>query len=57
MAGYNVNSFAYLDMPAFLCAELTEDGNVIAATAPESRACCCASGGSKAAPFSARVYV
>jgi alpha-L-rhamnosidase len=57
VAGYNVNSFAYLDMPAFLCAELTEDGSVIAATAPESRACCCASGGSKTAPFSARVYV
>ena len=34
VAGYNVNSFAYLDMPAFLCAELTEDGRVIGRTAP-----------------------
>ena len=32
VAGYNVNSFSYLDMPAFLCAELTEDGNVIGCT-------------------------
>lgn len=32
VAGYNVNSFAYLDMPAFLCAELLEDGTVIGRT-------------------------
>lgn len=31
-AGYNVNSFAYLDQPSFLCAELTQNGKLVAAT-------------------------
>lgn len=32
VAGYNVNSFSYLDVPAFLCAEIVSDGDVIAYT-------------------------
>ncbi len=31
-AGYNVNSFAYLDMPSFLCCEITAEDTVLAAT-------------------------
>ncbi|MBR7062315.1 MAG: hypothetical protein IKI42_04715 [Clostridia bacterium] len=38
VAGYNVNSFQYLDMPAFLCAEVTEDGKVIGCTGADSAA-------------------
>ena len=34
VAGYNVNTFQYVDMPSFLCAELTEDGKVTGRTAP-----------------------
>jgi alpha-L-rhamnosidase len=34
VAGYNVNAFEYVDMPSFLCAELTEDGKVTGRTAP-----------------------
>lgn len=32
IAGYNVNSFATLDQPSFLCAELTAGGKVLAYT-------------------------
>ena len=32
VTGYNMNSFEYLDMPSFLCAELYEDGKAIAST-------------------------
>ncbi len=31
-AGYNVNSFCYLDMPSFLCCEVTDGGRCLAAT-------------------------
>ena len=34
VAGYNVNAFEYVDMPSFLCAELTEGGKVTGRTAP-----------------------
>ncbi len=54
VAGYNVNSFAYIDMPSFLCAELTEDGKVIACTRPETDADW--SGDAGKTTFSARVY-
>ena len=50
VAGYNVNSFAYLDMPAFLCAELTENGKVVGKTAPQT------GGGNADGVFTARVY-
>lgn len=30
--GYNVNSFCYLDQTSFLCAEICEDGKVVACT-------------------------
>lgn len=32
VAGYNVNSFHYLDKPSFVCAELLVDGEVVAYT-------------------------
>lgn len=32
VTGYNMNSFAFLDMPSFLCAELYEDGKAVAST-------------------------
>ena len=32
VAGYNQNSFYWLDQPSFLCAEISEDGEVIAWT-------------------------
>jgi len=32
VAGYNVNSYAYLDQPSFLQAEVSVDGEVVAAT-------------------------
>lgn len=32
VAGYNVNSFAYLDEPSFLCCEVEADGEILAAT-------------------------
>ncbi|MBQ8611649.1 MAG: hypothetical protein IJ412_08085 [Oscillospiraceae bacterium] len=32
MAGYNVNSFAYLDMPSFLCCEVLDGEELLAAT-------------------------
>lgn len=32
VAGYNVNSFCYLDAPSFVCAELIVDGQVVAYT-------------------------
>ncbi len=35
VAGYNVNSFSYLDQPSFLCAEIVVDGIVVAATGGE----------------------
>lgn len=31
-AGYNINSFAYLDTPPFVCAEIESDGKIIAFT-------------------------
>ncbi len=34
--GYNVNSFSTLDAPAFVCAELTSEGEVLAATGCEN---------------------
>ena len=36
ISGYNINSFAYLDQPSFLCAEITSHGNVIAHTGAPS---------------------
>ena len=39
-AGYNVNSFALTDQPAFLCAEVVEDGSVLAATGTEQPFLC-----------------
>lgn len=38
VAGYNVNSFAYLDQPSFLQAEILADNRVLAATRAESGA-------------------
>ncbi len=39
--GYNVTSFQYVDLPAFLCAEIVRGGNVIAYTnAPSSGFVC-----------------
>ena len=35
VAGYNVNSFHYLDKPSFVCAELLVDGEVVAYTDAE----------------------
>ncbi len=37
VAGYNVNSFATLDQPSFLCAELLQNGKAIAYTGASSR--------------------
>lgn len=34
-AGYNVNSFYLTDQPSFVCAEITADGKVLAATGAE----------------------
>lgn len=39
-AGYNVNSFAYLDQPSFLCAEIEENGKITAATDEKESAFC-----------------
>ena len=49
VAGYNVNAFSYIDQSAFLCAELLEDGEVKAYTAPETDG--------RADGFSATVHV
>ena len=54
VAGYNVNAFSYVDMPAFLCAELAEDGKVIARTAPSEEGRCAQAGSPEV--FAARVY-
>lgn len=35
--GYNINSFSYLNAPAFLCAEIISGGNALAYTADESK--------------------
>jgi len=35
VAGYNNNSFQYIDEPPFVCAEIIDSGKVIAATSPE----------------------
>ena len=35
VAGYNVNSFHYLDKPSFVCAELSVGGNIVAYTDAE----------------------
>lgn len=35
VAGYNINSYAYLDQPSFLLAEIVADGRVLASTAGE----------------------
>ncbi|MFA6815541.1 MAG: hypothetical protein WCS73_04520 [Lentisphaeria bacterium] len=32
VAGYNINSFSYLNQPSFLCSEITADGKILAAT-------------------------
>ncbi len=39
VAGYNVNSFSYLDQPSFLCAELVCAGEVLAATGGDGFVC------------------
>lgn len=39
VAGYNNNSFQYIDEPPFVCAEIIDGGNVIAATAPGGSDC------------------
>ncbi len=39
VAGYNVNSFAYLDQPSFLCAEILSGDKVIAATGRDGFVC------------------
>ncbi len=38
-AGYNINSFALTDQPAFLCAEVTAGGQVLAATGEKGFFC------------------
>ena len=35
-SGYNVNTFAYLDQPSFLCAEIVSGGKVLACTGVEN---------------------
>ncbi len=39
VAGYNVNSFSYLDQPSFLCAEITVGDKVVAATGKDGFLC------------------
>ncbi len=39
VAGYNVNSFSYLDQPSFLCAEILHGEHVIAATGESGFIC------------------
>ncbi len=40
VAGYSADSFYHIDQPSFLCAELTEDGEVTAATGTENDFLC-----------------
>ena len=40
VAGYSADSFYHLDQPSFLCAELTEDGEVTAATGTKNDFLC-----------------
>ncbi|MBQ9748161.1 MAG: hypothetical protein IJV98_05195 [Clostridia bacterium] len=39
VAGYNANSYYHLDQPSFLCAELIQDGKIVAATGGEGFLC------------------
>ena len=39
VAGYNADSFYHLDQPSFVCAELIEDGEIMAATGAEGFLC------------------
>lgn len=39
VVGYNVNAFSYLNQPSFLCAEITADGQVLAATGGDGFTC------------------
>ncbi len=39
VAGYNVNSFSYLDQPSFLCAEITCGDEILAATGGDGFLC------------------
>ena len=39
VAGYNVNSFYTLDQPSFLCAEIAENGKIVAATGKSGFRC------------------
>lgn len=40
VVGYNVNSFSYLDVPSFLCAEIISDGKAVAYTDEHSGGFC-----------------
>lgn len=39
VAGYNINSFYHLDQPSFLCAELIQNGEIVAATGKAGFVC------------------
>lgn len=39
VVGYNVNSFSYLNQPSFLCAEITSNGDILAATGANGFTC------------------
>ena len=38
-AGYNINSFSYLDVPPFICAEIESDGKITAFTDATKKDC------------------
>ena len=39
VVGYNVNAFSYLNQPSFLCAEITAEGQMLAATGKDGFTC------------------